>query len=330
MKKIILIGVLGAILVGCGDRDENYFFENQEKAASHLKSCEEKLMSALENGDKNKFETLRNDAECKAADSALKKQRQLDYEKEIAEYELQRKQRQLDREKEEAERELQRKLAEEKRLQEIAAEKAKIIAANEGNTWDKEISEFLKQDCNPSGWGEPTVECTAWIEFYDEAKAKGKKALAQLDFVDLKAQSKEYCSLDQRRGSSCAIWQEALAEKGVEELKGADIDTIEARKDEFCADEIRNLAVCSTSWRQAWNDRNEALIKHFVDNDQEFVQTYNSCVDQLTAVEDKKLPYDQRYKEKSAITQTAPCQQAGNAYTKRGMGYSPFDAKIAQ
>lgn len=312
MKKIILIGVLGAILVGCGDRDENYFFENQEKAASHLKSCEEKLMSALENGDEKSFKALQSDAECKAADSALKKQRQLDYEKEVAE------------------RELQKKLAAEKRLQEIAAEKAKIVAANDGNSWEKDVSEFLKQDCNFSGWGEPTVECAAWLEFYEDAKDQGKTALAALSFSDLKAQSKEHCGLDQRRGSSCAIWQESLAEKGVEELKGADIDTIEARKDEFCADDISNLAVCNKSWRQAWNERNEALIKHFVDNDQEFVQTYNSCVDQLTAVEDKKLAYDQRYKEKSAITRTAPCEQAGNAYTKRGMGYSPFNTKIAQ
>lgn len=312
MKKIIIMTAMATILVACGDRDENYFFENQEKAASHLKSCEEKLMNALENGDEKSFKAVQGDLECKAADSALKKQRQLDYEKEVAE------------------RELQKKLAAEKRLQDIAEEKAKIRAANEGNSWSQDISEYLKQECPVQLWSEPSVECAAWTEFYDDAVASGKSELSKLSFADLKTESKEYCSLDQRRGSSCAVWQEALAEKGVEELKGADIDTIEARRDEFCSDEVRNLAVCNTSWNRAWNDKNDELIKHFVDNDAEFVATYNQCVDKLDAVKAQNLPYDSRHTATIAITRTAPCQQAANAYTKRGMGYSPFDAKIAQ
>lgn len=312
MKKIIIMGVLGAILAGCGDRDEEYFFKNQDKAKTVLKSCEEKLLNALENGNEKEFKALEADAECRAANSALKKQRQLDWEKERAEEEL------------------KKKLAQEARLKEIADEKAKIVAANSNNSWEKNVSEYLKQDCNVPLWGEPTVACAAWIEFYDEAVAKGKAELAAFSFDDLKDKSKEFCALDQRRGSTCAIWQDALADKGVEELKGADIYVLEARRDEFCAQDISNLAVCNQSWRKAWDAKNEELVKYFTDNDAEFVQTYNQCVEQLDEIRDQKLGYFKMEEASRLITRKAPCQQAADAYSRRGMGYSPFKVKIAE
>lgn len=322
MKKIIGIAVLGAILAGCGDRDEAYFFEHQDKAEAHLKACENKFMKAIEKEDEKALIALEKDPECNAAQEALAKQAQLDWEKEIAQ------------------RELARKVAEEKRLQAIAEEEAKraqeiadmkatIVANNKDLSWEKRVSEFLKQDCK-SGWGTPTAECAAWFEFYDEAVTEGKAALAQVDFEVLRGGSKEYCSLDQRSGSSCAVWQEALAEKGAKELEGAEIDVIEARKEEFCGDGLGNLAVCRDSWRSAWRIKNEALVKFFVDNDAEFITVYNSCVDQLDAVNAQNLRYAAKSEAKSRITDAAPCKQAANAYSNRGMGYSAFKVKIAE
>lgn len=312
MKKIIGIALVGLILAACGDRDENYFFENQNKAKEHLKSCEEKLMDALENGNEKKFNEINNDAECLAAESALKKQRQLDWQKE------------------QEERELQKKLAEEKRLQDIADTKALITADHQDKTWEKRVSEYLKQDCNTGWFSTPTTECAAWSEFYEEAVDEGKAQLTALDFADLKTKANEYCKLDQRSGSSCAVWQEALADKGSSELENADIYTIEARKEEFCSDDIRNLNVCNRSWGDAWRAKNDELIKFYTDNDAEFIITYNQCVDRVQEVEAKGLRYGEKNRAISAVTKAAPCEQAAGAYRNRGMGYAQFQVKIAE
>ncbi|MHC5225389.1 hypothetical protein [Ignatzschineria sp. LJL83] len=322
MKKIIGVALIGLILAACGDRDENYFFENQDKAKAHLKSCEEKLMNALENGDDKKYNEINNDAECVAADSALKKQRQLDWKKE-------QEQRQLELKKAQEERELQRKLAEEKKLQDIADAKALIIADHQDKSWEKRISEYLKNDCYNS-WGNTTPECTAWKEFYEETVTEGKAQLTALDFADLKTKANEYCKLDQRSGSSCAVWQEALADKGSSELENADIYTIEARKEEFCSDDIRNLNVCNRSWGDAWRARNDELIKFYTDNDAEFITTYNQCTDRVQEVEAQGLKYGEKYRALEAIRDLAPCSQVANSYRNRGMGYSPFQVKIAE
>lgn len=311
MKKIIGVALIGLILAACGDRDQNYFFENQDKAKEQLKSCEKKLMDAIENGDKKKYEAVKSDAECLAAESALKKQRQLDWQKE------------------QEERELQRKLAEEKKLQDIADAKAIIVADHQDKTWEKRISEYLKNDCYRS-WGRMTPECTAWKEFYDETVAEGKAQLVALDFADLKTKANDYCNLDQRSGSSCAVWQEALADKGSTELENADIYTIEARKEEFCSNDIRNLSVCNSSWGNAWRSQNDELIKFFTDNDAEFITTYNQCIDRIQEVEAQGLQYGEKYQALDAIKGAAPCSQVANSYRNRGMGYSPFQAKIAE
>lgn len=111
MKKILLGVLVLGVLVGCGEKNEEYYFQNLDKAKDKIAVCEADLEKAFKNKDEKTFEKVSNNAECNAANDALKKQRQIEYEKAYKE------------------RELQAKLAAEKKAEEkrLAAEKKKQI-----------------------------------------------------------------------------------------------------------------------------------------------------------------------------------------------------------
>lgn len=300
MKKLIGITLISTLLVACGDKDEAYFLENPEKAKATLTQCENDLLEAAMKDDEKAFEKIEANPECLAADQAIKKQRVLDREK-----------------------------AEAAKLAAIEAEREKIAETNKNNTWQQNITAYLNVDCKTGFLQDPTPECAGWKSFYNDEFEKGRAILVQAPFEELKTQSKEYCSLDQRQGSVCAVWQTALADKGAEELQGLDIYQIEAKKAEFCSPELKNLNLCRKSWKDAWDIKNKELTQHYVQNDVEFVETYNACVDQFQAVKGQDLKLNDQYNAMSAIEESAPCAQAKNAYRERGMGYDRLSTKIA-
>lgn len=310
MKKIIAAGLLSVLLVGCGEHDEEYFFKHQDKAETKLKSCEEKIYAAIEKNDEKAYEKAFNDKECHAANAALKKQRQLDYEKEVAE------------------RELKKQREEEARLKEIATEKAAILEQHKNATWQTTISEYLKVECNQGFLQAPSPSCAAWKEIYDEAVTSGKTELLQFSFLELKEKENEFCNLDKRSGSVCSVWEMATSEQGKAELDGLDLSAIETKKADYCKD--GSYSTNCRVWTNEWNQKSEELIKHFLNEDEIFVQTYNSCLTEIDKIRQSNGSWDERHQGESTIRTNSPCLQAERAYTRRGMGYDPYKRYIAQ
>lgn len=306
MKKIIGVCVLGLFVAACSEKNEEYYLNNIKAATEKLASCEKDIEKAFSSKDKDAFEKVAKNPECNAAKQAVRKNKEI-------------------------ERELEKKRLEAERQKEIEAATTEINHLISNMTWIESVNEYLKQtDCTQGFIITKTPKCTAWETIYQTKADEGTAELKLLAFEDLKTKMFDLCKLDQRRGSNCAIAQTALAEKAVEELANDDIQTIELKKETYCASDIQNLSVCNTSWNNAWRAKNDEWVKFYTDNDVDFVKTYNVCVDQLDDIKSQDLKWDEKNKLERAVTNTYPCQQAAKAYSTRGMGYSPFRVKIAE
>lgn len=168
----------------------------------------------------------------------------------------------------------------------------------------------------------PSPKCKAWEIVYNEKVNEGKKELKQLSFEAIKEQMMSLCKLEQRRGSNCAVAQSALEEKATEDLANDDIQTIESKKPLYCAEDTYTLNACRKSWEKAFDRESDKHVKLFTDNDDEFITTFNSCVDKMEAIEKQNLKWDEQNSLERKIKETYPCYQAKEAYIKRGMGYS--------
>ena len=309
MKKMLIIGILGAFLVGCGERDTDYFFDNPQDAKETLKACEKRLETALTSADEKEFKSVIEDAECIAADTAIKKQRQLAYEKE------------------QAERERLRKIEEAKRLQVIAEAKAEIQTLHAGKTWQQNISEYFKIDCTTGFMQAPTTECVAWDEYYQDAVEEGKSLLLASSFDDLKGQKQQFCNLDQRRGSACSVWSEARDEKGRKALQGLDLLELETKKFDYCDDQLMFSTLCQT-WKNAWNNKSDELVMLLTNEDDLFVEHYNGCFNEIEKIQNSDKSWFEKSEGESAIRNMSPCTQAATAYQRRGMGYNPYQQGV--
>lgn len=306
MKKIIGVCILGLFVAACSEKNEEYYLSNINAATEKLASCEKDMEKAFSSKDKEAFEKVANNPECNAAEKAIRKNKAI-------------------------ERELEKKRLEAERQKEFEAE---IVAINElvnNMTWSESVNEYLKQtDCTQGFIMTKTPKCEAWEAIYRAKSDEGETELKLLTFEELKTKMFDLCKLDQRRGSNCSIAQTALAEKAVEELVNDDIQTIESKKETYCANDIKNLAVCNTSWNNAWKVKNDEWVKFYTENDVDFVKTYNVCVDQLEEIKSQNLKWNEKHQLEQSVTNTYPCQQAAKAYSTRGMGYSPFRVKIAE
>lgn len=312
MKKIIVMSIIGIVLTACGDRDEDYFFKNQDKAKGTFKACEQKLYKALENGDEKEFKTIQSDEECKAADSALKKQRLINWEQE------------------QAERERLKQLEEAAKRKEILDEKEKIEMAHQGNSWQQNISAYLKLDrCETHLWQAPSTECAAWSEFYKDAVNEGETILSSFSFEELKEKENTFCALDKRRGSACEVWMNVRDAKGKAALSGLDLFEIETVKANYCHQENSFSSICQT-WNNAWRVKSDQLVAYYTNEDDAFMETYNLCMDEIESVQNSEGDWREKSERESSIKSMSPCSQAATAYQRRGMGYAPFRGKIVR
>lgn len=78
MNKLLIVSIAILFLAGCSEKDENYFFKNQQEAATQLKTCEAQLTDAFENGDEKAMKEIDKDKTCVAARNALEKQKSID------------------------------------------------------------------------------------------------------------------------------------------------------------------------------------------------------------------------------------------------------------
>lgn len=313
MKKILLSVVVLVGLVGCSEKNEEYYFQNLDKAQDKMTACKADAEKAFKNKDEKAFEKVRNDAECRSADSALQKQRQIDYEKAYEERKLQ--------EKLEAEKKAEEKrLAEEKRNADIAQLKKQLDEDNKAKSWQDKLTEVLKMDCTRVY--NPTLECIAAEQFKEEAMNEGLKSLEASSFDEVVAKENEFCSRDKREGSACTVWGKSLVQKTDTLVAELNIFDLEAtNKDKFCGNNSFPYEVCRV-WSKRWDEQSALLVKVFMDDFDVFKETYNACVADVATVKSQKLGWSKESEAMNKITRYAPCYQASQAYSKRGLGYS--------
>lgn len=303
MKKILLGVLVLAVLAGCGEKNEEYYFQNLDKAKDKMAACKADAEKAFKNKDEKAFEKVRNDVECNAASDALQKQRQIDYEKKIQEQEL------------------EKKLAAEKREAEIAEFKKKLIEEHKEQPWQDKLTSALKFECQRVMFAEPAIDCVAWESFQTDAINEGLKSLEASSFDEVVAQEKEFCSRDKREGSACTVWGKSLVQKTADSVAKLDLFELEAQKGQFCDNKVLPYQVCQT-WNKRWDEQSALLVKLFVDDFDLFKKTYNACVADVATVKSQKLGWSKESEVMNKITRYAPCYQASQAYSKRGLGYS--------
>ncbi|WP_133243536.1 hypothetical protein [Ignatzschineria cameli] len=100
MKKRVTMGIALLLIVACSPKDEEYYFKNLDIAADKASSCDQALIKAATINDEKTLLKLKEDQECQAAFNALRKQSQLERDRERAEEERQRAIEQAAREQE--------------------------------------------------------------------------------------------------------------------------------------------------------------------------------------------------------------------------------------
>lgn len=299
LKVLTLVLVVGLALVGCEEKNQEYYSQHIDSAKEKLDDCLKTLYKAIMQSDQTLFNKITQDTECQAASDAIKKDP------------------------------IEQKIKEAKEKQALESELIAIKKQIAGKSWQESINKYLEvEECN-SLFLKTSPQCKAWKMIYNEKVDEGKKELIKLPFEGIKEQMHSLCKLYKGPSSNCSLAELVLEEKAKEDLANADIQTVEAKKSIYCAEDINSSNACSKSWNNAWNRESDKHIKFFTENDEEFINTFNSCVDKVAAVDAQKLEWSQKNDLERQITDTYPCYQAKMAYSKRGMGYSVrFEKKI--
>ncbi|NUF48678.1 hypothetical protein [Gilliamella sp. ESL0250] len=308
LKAVVFVLTTTLILVGCDKKNEEYFLNNIDAANKKMEQCNKDFKKAFMANDEKGIKKVEEDTECRAAETAIKKDKKLKYE-------------------------LEKKRKEEEKKQAIESEMSTINKQLMGLSWNDSVNEYLKvEECQNrlTFTQRENPKCEAWKTIYNEKVDEGIKELKQLSFDELKLKMQSLCKLDKRTNSNCSIAQKALEEKAADELTNADIQTIEAKKSLYCADDIAQLSVCRSSWEKAWKNESDKFVKLYIENNAEFINTYNSCVNKLQEIKSQELDWQEKNKLELSIKDGYPCSQVKEAYLKRGMGYSRFDKKIEE
>ena len=304
IKVLALVLVASLALAGCEEKNQEYYSKHIDSAKEKLNECDKTLYKAMKENDEKLFTKITQDPECLAADSAITEDR--------------KQQEKLEQERKEAEQK-----------QALETELTAIKNQVAGKSWQESINEYLKVDeCNAL-FSTRSPKCKAWKIIYNEKVDEGKKELIKLPFEGIKEQMGSLCKLDKRPNSNCSVAELVLEEKAKEDLANADIQTVEAKKSIYCAEDIYSSNACRKSWEDAWDRESDKHVKFFTENDEEFINTFNSCADKIATLDAQKLEWSQKNNLERQITDTFPCYQAKMAYSKRGMGYSVrFEKKI--
>lgn len=305
LNTVVFVVAIALSLAGCEKKDYEYYSKNLDAAEAKREECSNGISKAQLEGDRKAYDKLINDEQCIAAKNAIINDKKL--------------KAQLEREREEAEKQ-----------QALDAAKTIIVKETEGLTWQQTINEYLKDDeCQEFTFGTSSAKCQAWKIIYDEKAQEGKDQLKQLSFDEIKGEMLSLCKLDSRTKSNCRVAEQALEEKAATELANDDLKTIEEKESIYCSDDLRFSSVCRSSWQKAWAKQNQEVVKFFVDNQAEFISTYNACVDKVVAIDSTVDDWSKRIELNQNIKDSYPCSQIREAAIKRGMSYTNFKEKIS-
>lgn len=301
MKKTISLLLIPFILVGCGEKNEEYYLKNIDSAEKKVKQCENDLEKAFKNDNEKEFLRLADDPECKAARKAINTQKQLKWEAE-------------------------RKLEEENKRKAIEEAKSAINSKIKGMGWQDSITEYLKTSCVNTWSYNSTPECDAWNVIYEEKVNEGNQELSKLSFDELINSEEQFCSKDKRKKSPCEVWEKMRNKKGEESIIELSIVDVEKANPQFC-EKDKYGSLCSV-WKETWNNKSKQLTKFLVDNYDEFKKTYNMCYEAIEEIKSSKGKAFEKSQNINEIKNMTPCQQASDAYRQKELGWGTFDKAI--
>ncbi len=301
MKKTISLLLIPFILVGCGEKNEEYYLKNIDSAEKKVKQCENDLEKAFKNDNEKEFLRLADDPECNAANKAINKKREI-------------------------ERQAKRKLEEENKRKAIEEARESIISKIKDMNWQDSIMEYLKTSCEDSWPFVSSPNCVAWHAIYEEKIAEGNQELEKLNFEELNNSEEKYCSKDKRTESPCGVWEKARNKKAGDILNSLSITEIEKQESLFC-DKDGYSELCRL-WKNSWNEKSKELTKFFVDNYDEFKKTYNICYEGIKNIKSTNDKTSEKNKYIRKIENSTPCQQVARAFREKKLGYTAFKTAI--
>ncbi|MDO4430218.1 MAG: hypothetical protein Q4B95_02825 [Lonepinella koalarum] len=306
MKKLLSATLITSVilLTACSEKDKAYYLKNIDKAETKKNECENKLKEAWKNKDEKAFLTLEKDAECKAANEAIKENRKIKAEQE-------------------------RQAKEAKARIEIDNEKTKLKTQLGQADWKGIVHYFVNSDCAKYGnrfsekgfiVPEENYHCRAAVEIYQENAEIAKSELLKFSFDELNSQEKAYCSQDKRDYSACYIWEQALGIQAEKAFEQQSLQELEKLYEDYQMYSNKRPLSAKKAFEKVFKAKEQATIENYTKNYNVLKQDYNQCVEKVAQVGN----HYSKYKERAAITDFYPCAQARTARSKLGLGYDDF------
>ncbi|PJG86304.1 hypothetical protein [Conservatibacter flavescens] len=297
MKKLTLTMLVSSVLLlaACGEKDQAYYLSNPDKAKEKMAQCEAEAIAAIKNKDEAKFKKLQSDVECNGADAAIKELRRQEMERERQEREA-------------------------KIKAELEKAKEQIMAEYKNLTWQEAVTKYVNSECNKMFIGQSDYACLAAKAIYDENVATAKNELKKTPFLELIEQRQQFCAKDQRPGSTCSVWGDAVKELGESELMKIEFGTLYEQQAQFCQDNGKNYnhPACLT-WQKVLNTKEKEVVKAYVENYEKLKADYNMCFDKRQAAKG--------FNARHAVEVSYPCRQVSQARSQLRLGYG-FDKKM--
>jgi len=165
--KFVVSGLIILSIVGCGEKNKEYYEANIDKSEQKNIECETSIKEALKAKNKNKFESLVKDKECNIARKVMKEHKQ-----HIAELqrEIERKEYEKKRIEEEKEKAKKAALFEKEYVQELSS-----LETMEYVKFDK-----IKETCTMwSVTSSTSAKCKAYLELKEAKKLAEIKQLKE-------------------------------------------------------------------------------------------------------------------------------------------------------
>lgn len=294
MKKFLFAGLI-LTLTACGEKDQEYFLKNPEKAEAKYQQCQKEMKEAFAKLDEKAYKKAQKDPECVAAHAARQ--------------ELRRQQA----EKERLEREAKEKALLEENKQKLNQEFGQLA-------WQDFATQFVNTQCATAYISNRDYHCRALKSLYEDKVAEAMTQLGKLSFEELKGQEKQYCSRDKRRFSVCDIWKGALATSADKHFDQLDIAQLSPLKNQMCSyDNNHNATICN-SWQQVYNQKNKEVVDAYIKNYDALKQDYNQCIQRLAEIGNHWKDREKR----EAVSDYYPCAQAREARSTLGLSYDNF------
>ena len=209
--KFAVSGLIVLSIVGCGEKNKEYYEANIDKAEQKSIECETSMKKALEAKNKNKFESLAKDKECNIAYKVMKEHKQhiAELQREIKRKEYEKKRIEEERIKEEEKKKLEKEKAEKAVL--FEKEYMKELSSLETMKYTK--FDKIKETCTM--WSvtlSTSAKCKAYFELKEAKKLaeinqlkekypKGKLEVFRDKVCKGLNYDKVYCELSQKGAS---------------------------------------------------------------------------------------------------------------------------------